>query len=709
MSTQPQVQPQPATDTPGSTELILPTESWSDEQAYKIALSDFRYAESYRQLNHDRRYKVSDDLFMAATVKKYWEGTKIQRSSMPVFLALQQIEGMLPHVVAALFNDDIPFAARPMPGSTPDQARSTAELIAWQLSNLGQNPHEFLSLRELFRLGYKSDLIYGNQIIEWGWHQREDEIVHYNRTMVPERRMIPHPAMPTLQVPVPTGRWTWQVEQHKDKQRISKPYAEHVDIRDFYWDPNCPSQNIQKARYAARRQFPTLSELWAMREIPGFKIPDAKALQNLCKKKSMREGDSSKRWTETSRGNTWTPTLDYSDDPAIQRVEVVRYIRKDRCVWIVPGADKNTPGFCLYNQPNEYQMINFLTSSYTDVPGRWAGLSICDLVEGDQHLAMSILDARIDWLNLWGVNKPIVRRRGSISSPTQKRLRPGAEWETDGQPKDDIMFLDTPDVTAQAFVEVDAIDRRVQKTTGNSDLAVIGTPSAGGNSANRSATGVQVQQQASGSRIQYQVENKEDHILVPLLYIIHWLDKRFLNPEELTPIMGRDGQFIAIDHVDVLNSDVQFRMLGSSKMKTKQALQAGGLNVILESVTNPALVSEMKSQGLKPNMAEVDGLICDTLNLRQRTLWIPMSPQEMQMAQQQSMMPDLIRMQMQRERMQSAERNQDESNETKLLQAVIAKLLTPDVAHTTLELPSPAAIEHRDNPKPPPRPAAGGK
>ena len=62
-------------------------------------------------------------------------------------------------------------------------------------------------------------------------------------------------------------------------------------------------------------------------------------------------------------------------------------------------------------------------------------------------------------------------------------------WDAE-DPKNDYIRFDMGNVTAQAYVEVDALERRVQKKTGITDLAVLGTPSAGGNSANRTATGV---------------------------------------------------------------------------------------------------------------------------------------------------------------------------------------------------------------------------
>src|SRR5690349_5624891 len=81
----------------------LPTDQWSDTYAKNIALGDFQKAEGYRTTNHDWRFRISDQLYLAWTQRKTWEGTKIPRSSVGIFLALEQIEALLPNVVLSLF------------------------------------------------------------------------------------------------------------------------------------------------------------------------------------------------------------------------------------------------------------------------------------------------------------------------------------------------------------------------------------------------------------------------------------------------------------------------------------------------------------------------------------------------------------------------------------------------------------------------------
>ena len=680
-----------------------PTDSWSSADAYRYALRNFEIAERYRTQNYEPAARMSMELYLAATTRKNWPNTRVPRSSMPVFTALSQIEAMLPHVDQALFGSGLQFACAPFPGTHPAEARAVETLLRWQLMFLDPDsvvvPHT--SLREIFRQGYKSDLIFGNQIVEFGWKATQRQRTRYDRSLIRQFRTVMSLMGPQQ---IPTGS-SWQVTERPYTESISKPFARHTANQDFYWDPTCPSHNIQKGRYACVRQRPTVAELLSLADNPGFTIPSRSVLVEAAKRKTTRPADSSLQLAEAARSRSYIPASEYNENPDLCRIDVVRYHQADRIVWIALGCDdipelKNQP---LYNAPNEYLMLPFLTSAYIDVPNRFEGMSLCALVEGDQKLAMEILDARIDELSLT-LRAPIVRNKQMMAAvpPSQRRFHPGAEWEVDGDVNQAVKRLELGSpATSQAFVELDAIDRRVQKATGNSDLTVIGTPSAGGNSANRTAAGIQSQQVASNTRIQYQVVNLEDHILTPLLYAIHHLDSRFLDPSVVQEVLGPDGSQTWIANADVVNAECMFEVQASQKMRARQSLAAGGLQTILEQAINPQLVGQMAEAGLKPNMPEIDALVCDTMGLPPKSLWVPMTPEEIQQRQQQSQQSDMIRLQMQRERLAAAASNQADSNETKVITSLINKLETPDVVHKQLGLPSPAEIAAAAAPTPP--------
>ncbi len=651
-------------------------DKWSDTYAAKIALGDFKKAEAYRTINHDWRFKVSDQLYLAWTQRKTWEGTKIPRSSIGIFLALEQIEALLPSVVLSLFPDNnrLPFDVEPEPGSTIDQANSVRDLISWQLQDIG-DLGRYLTLREIARRSYKSSYIYGNGIVEFGVLDKFITRNHFTRTNVPIRQLIAHP-ITGEPVPVPTGQFKSIVRKSLETQHLVRPMLSCVDIRDFYWDPNCNSHNVNDGAYCATRHLMTVDQVREYRDTEGFNIPGDEALLKLAQIKTMSQGDSTKANQESFRGMNYTPNIDYTVDPNLARLEVIRYWQKGRHVWLLGRQ------WVAHNQVNQYGMLPFLDAFYVDVPGRFAGLSICDLVEGDQKLAEAIINARIDELNLM-IHRPLIVKEGRAFSASQQRLRPGVVWKVE-DPANDIKWMDSKPVTQDAYIEVQALEQRVQKKTGVTDLAVLGTPSSGGNSANRTATGVSTQEGASGKRIQYHVENAEDQFIVPALNILHALNQIFLPVDEMLQVLGPEAQQITIDPVDVLNASVRFRMNASSKMRIKGAMASGGLGLIVQSYLNPEVGQIAAQNGKKLDFKQLDRIVMDTFGLPPLSLWIDMTPEDQQALAQRMAAPLQAKLAEQGQRLQAQNEMSDEKNETQLIKALLEKLMTPDAAHKLL-------------------------
>src|SRR5882762_1367434 len=86
--------------------LVPETSQWTDTRAMQIALADFQKAEAYRTANHDWRFRTSDQMYLAWKQRRTWEGTKIPKSSLGIFIALEQIEALLPNAIGSLFPDN---------------------------------------------------------------------------------------------------------------------------------------------------------------------------------------------------------------------------------------------------------------------------------------------------------------------------------------------------------------------------------------------------------------------------------------------------------------------------------------------------------------------------------------------------------------------------------------------------------------------------
>ena len=653
--------------------IITDPQEWADDYALKVAVRDFEKWEQYRAYNHDRRFREAERLLTGWVEKKFWEGTKVQRSAVPVFIALQEIEVLQSRLIDQIFSDEPPFAVSPEPGTTIAQAFAVRDLLSSQFRNIGK-PDTFITGREIFRRANKSALTYGAGIIEMGWLMREINRTVYDRRAIAETTTVQHPQLGPIQAP--TGNLKMVATTRQIKRLESRPMAQNIDIRDFYWDPDCTGPNPQEAKGTATRHLLTIEQVKGMATNPasGFRLPTDADLKELAAQKFSTQGDFSKQAAEAYRGNSYQPQLDTSVDPALHKIELIRYWRGNRHVEVLGRKH------VFFNECNQYEIIPHLNVFYIDMLGRFLGFSIPDLVEGDHKLAMTILNDRIDELNIL-LHPPIIRRRGAMMGTSGKRFHPGASWEVSGEPESDVIRMEMGTVNPQAFAEINALELRVQKLTGNTDVAAYGVASSGGDSSSRTATGIGAKQASGNARLGYQVGNLEDQVLEPFLYILLKLNKIYLDPSQLINILGPDAQQIQLDPLDVLNADVRFKVLASQKMRTKQALQAGGINEILTTYLNPATIEQWKQMGVTPDMTNIDSLVSDALNLPKMTLIRPMNPQEMQMHQQQMAMPLMAKQQLQDSRMQGQAQMASDKDETALLKTFITKLFTPEAAH----------------------------
>lgn len=655
-----------------ATTITPANQPWNDAFAKKIALADFQKAATYRNQNHDRRFRESNRLITGWTEKKTWEGTRIPRSALPVYIALQEIQVLLPRVLSVIFDDPEPFEAFPEPGSTLEQAIAVKNLLGSQLRDIGK-PGQFLTARELCRRAYESALTYGAGPIEFGWWCESVDRTVYDRRAVADTVTVPHPVT-AEPVQVPNGQMHFVNVPRQEKYQISRPYAQNVQVEDFYIDPNCPSPNPQDALYTATRHLMPIRDIKTYSTLPGFNIPNDKSLLELAHSKAATIGDTSKQMQESYRGNMYQPAQDQSADPELARIEMIRYWRKDRYVWIL-GREH-----LMCNEANPYGIIPHINSFYTNFLGRFYGFSICDLVEGDHKLAQNIINNRVDELNLI-LHAPIVRKRGAFVGASGRRFHPGANWEVLNDPTTDVVRMEMGAVNPTAFAEVQALEQRVQKLTGNTDAAAYGVAASGGDSSARTAHGIAAKQSAANSRVEYQVENFEDQFFEPLLYIFLALDKKYLDPQQVIQIVGDDSQLIQLDPLTVLNASVRFQVRASAKMRMRSSMQSGGFQALAQTYLNPGFVQAMHQIGQTLDTANLDRIACDTFSIPQKSLMRQMTPQEQQALQQQQMAEIMAKQQLQQARLDQQSENQDSSDETALMKTMFMKLLTPETIH----------------------------
>ncbi len=408
---------EPLTDQEEQT-VYRPTETWTDAFAAKIAIQDFQKAEAYRSANQDWRWRTSDELYQSWVVQKYWDGSKIPRASIGVFVAFEQIESMLPKIMSALFADTPWFQADPLFGTSAADAGKWRTLIEHQL--------EQTHVREVYRRCIKSALLYGNGIAKLSWDLREEDRLEWLARMNAK----------------PGGGFQRVLDKKTRKRIINRPVLEYVSIKDFYIDPNCASPQPQDARYRARRKLVSVDDLDLLRGIAPYQIPSTDRLLDWARHKPSAQADNTKGAAELFRLGFWMPSEDQTADPGGLLIEVIEYETDSRLVWVANREQ------AILNIPNTYGFSTYYGTFYADVLDRFYAMSVCDVVEGEQRLQNALLNGRLDELAL-SLHRPMVKKIG-IKTPTYSlRARPGQMWEAE-HPKDDYVFLDVPNITANA-------------------------------------------------------------------------------------------------------------------------------------------------------------------------------------------------------------------------------------------------------------------
>lgn len=645
--------------------VLTPDQLWTDEYALKVVTADFNEAQNYR-IQHERRWREADTLYLAWVQERTWPGTKVPRASLGIPIAFEQIESILPKMMSAIFSDPDWAEATALPGTTPQEAREVAQLVLYQLRYPDENGVPVM--REVVRRALKSALTRGNGFVEIGWTEFVREVLRKMRVMVPDRR-----AVDTI-----LGRATVtigmkpMVREDLVPMKVSRPFVKYVSIWDLYIDPNVGGPVLQgtesdsPARFVIKRSLLSVDEVDKFRKTPGFSIPPKAELLAMAKNHPSVNANMGKNATDNMRGITWDSSKDSSADPASKRIEVLAYQTPYREVWTLDRRH------AAYNKPNPFGFIRFYDAYYTDVLDRCYGLSICDVVEGEQRLQQGLINARLDEVAL-KLSNPATKRRGLNQPASNQRLRPNALIEINE--KDDYTLLQLSDIAPDAHIEVAASDVRAQKATGASDLGVLGVPTPGGNAAARTATGSAIQAGASQSRIEYPTENNCDTFLVPILHGIHTMNKVMLDPLEVQRIVNPKGDELQVDPMAVINANVCFHVRAGAKLRAKNMLQQT-FPQFVQYITAPEFMKQIALQyGLKPDLMEIVQVWMDISGYQKRGDWfVPMKEEEMQQLMQPAP-EEMLRMQMQRERIQGQKEEGVEDRAARLVETILKGLL----------------------------------
>jgi hypothetical protein len=683
-------------------QVVMPTEKWTNQYAITIVKDSVDYMESFLQsAGHYSRWAAADEQFVGWRPQTFWDGTRRPKARIPVMLLFSQLQSLLPAVLSAMFPLHENVDVAPRPGSTFEQATAAWELIMAQLEALGEDGLKRFRLiaDEVFTQAF----LYGNGILEIGWLYKVIQKICAEVSWEAPKQWVYNDVTGQHEM-APVGELRRAVRDTIHKYVLNQPDIRCIDIRQFLIDPDCRTPFVQDARMAGTVHDMTVGELITYRGQPGFNIPDDYTLIKMSEQKLWTQSDQAQQQSATIQGRQWNVQDDFTNDPYQKHIKVHRWFNRERHVWLL---NKQWVGF---NAPNTYKLIPFLNAFYVPFPNRFHGLSLADVTEGDQYLQAGLLEARVNELSL-ALSAPFVRKQGTMLGATGTiPMSPSKVIDVNDEPAKAIMRLDVQAQTQQVFMEVNDSERRTAKNTGLSDMAVAGVAQAAGNSANRTAAGVEAQKGATSARIQFLVENAESSLIEPLCTVMHQYNTIFLPRDQMIDILGVNGKQQSIDPVQVLNANPRFTMRAAQRMRQRQQVMQV-MPWIVQTMMNPEMISMMADQQqMTLDVGLLVDWIMDNINAPKIKLWRALTSQEQS---QRNQPPPEAQMKMQQlqMRLQNAIQLADKKGDTELLNTLLGKVITPRAAEDMFGMSDPAhmtaAAQSRLHGVPPPPPMGG--
>lgn len=553
---------------------ILPGETIQDTVALSLVNKTFSTYEAYRTMNHDRRFTIADYLYFGWLPAKTWEGTSVPRASLGNQIVYDQVETALPLISASIFgSSDEWFSVSPENGVTPQQAQNVRDYLQYIMEH--PNRKYGSSAQNELELAFRDTALYGNGGVHYYWDEE-----------------------------------------------LGLPQMRAVDIRDFYIDPGANTPSISDCRSVVWRKEMTVTDLLALKDTPGMRIPPEPVLNWMAKSMPQAYSERTKRTQEAFRNVQFSPgTSDYLPNPADRKVEVLVYYSNDRIIWCLNRV------WIAFNQPNPYGCIPFDFAPYSPVPGRWYAQSIADVQEGNQRYMEALFNSRLDEINM-ALHPPRIEKRSSGLTPTQQRWRPGGVISAEDAK--DVALLQPQSVLTNVYGEIQFIQMMSEKRTGINSMGQ-GIPRPG--NANRTATGINAQMQGTASRLTSIVRNIENYLIVPMLYKLQKIAQVHSKGFEWLPAQNSERENTFVPAED-LYQKYQYRMYAASKMMTREKL-ASVFPFLAQYMLGGPFMAQLAKSGQTVDFNEFLRLLQDSTGIsKMYTLVRPMNEQEKQQASQ---------------------------------------------------------------------------
>lgn len=590
-------------------------------QALSLVNQTFYQFEQYRSQAHDPRWIENDNLYAGNLPQRYWPGSRIPRSNVPMQIVFDQIESALPAIMSALFNNGDNWFEVVAEDGTPAQ---DAKMVQNALEYCFEHPKSDFgsTVRQEINFAVKQILQHGNGGVHCYWDVKLD-----------------------------------------------RPVAEWVDLRDMYFDPGACTPDLDEHRAVIRRKRMTVQEILDFKADPRMNVPSHEQLWAMASTSNAAQGDQTKAAQESSRGVSYTPgATDWVPNPVDSKVEVHMYYSRTRIIFTINRQ------WVLFNGPNPYSFIPFCFAPCYTFLGRAYAMSIGDVQGANQRVIEGYINAHRDEMAL-RIHPPRVSPRGAVLSPQENKFGPGADFRVD-DPSKDIQLLYPQGGMTNVFQDIAYFQSVADARTG---ITALGSGVPRPSNANRTASGMQMQMNGSANRLSSIVQNIEDFMITPLLYKMFRLKQFHLRPEQTVPGQNSQGGVYQVP-ATVFQKKMAFRMFAASRMLSREKLLSM-VPIFAQYLFQGPFIEGMHKIGKTVNVSGFWDMVQEATGIKGRFDLIQnLTPQEMQGVQQNS--PAAV--EQQKAQMESQTKLQIASmqSQTELQKAQIAK--QPDPAEMVM-------------------------
>lgn len=565
-------------------DLAWPEQTLEDATALNILLSDVERTEGFLvSRRYPQQWDFGDRLFYAYVAPEPWPNTQIPRSSLGMPLLSTHLFSLLSSVVQALFSGNKPLEIDPRPGTTVETAQANEVLITWELEQCKFKQELVYFLMDL--------LLHGTGNGWWGFRPITKK----------KRKKVRKNVAPVLGENS-TGEAQAETDIETEEQVWVLPYFEYCHIRHYGVDPGCRRADVRTAGYAWRRVYLSVDDLDQLREVDGYQnIPDRETLEKLAAPDKepatpspLEQGTYSSTLNNSRKAlPRWEPS---TADPLRQGFEVIEYWTEDR---VIVSFERL---LCIRNATHELEEIPSLSCPFFISPDSYYGMGLAHLIGNFQRVMQGVVNLYLDDLSL-NLNGMYISGKGYNTAGQAIWASPGKIVKVDDAQQ--FKPIDRQPVGPDAMSMIAACQQWAQQADGAAEISIQGSMPSDKSSITRTASGANMLDAGSRTRVEFLIDQISDLVIVPLVNKFMELNFANLAPEQVKTILGDElGHTYEGDPLNILNGQYKVTVSAGARLQARNAI-AQQWPMLMNMITSPSVLQGLQTEAKKISYSNV--------------------------------------------------------------------------------------------------------